>query len=574
MIRRPPFLNNHISMTGSASAPLALAKSRLIFLPAFFILCFGLVGLRLFDIAVLNAPAKGEKSEDIFAFTDKTIETGRGKILDRNGVLLAANIPMLSLYADPYLIRDPKAVAEQLVEIFPDLSYGKTLQQLQSKGRFAWIKRNISPASYKKILHLGEPGLAVKHNEKRVYPQGPLAAHLVGYTNVDRQGLAGLEAGFNTLLDQGEDIQTTLDIRLQHLLHKEISRAMDDFTAKAGAGVIMDVKTGEILAGVSLPDFNPHHVTDTSSSTLFNRLTLGVYELGSMFKIFSTAALLEYHSSDLNQEFDVREPIKIGRFQIRDYHPENRILTVPEVFMYSSNIGSAKMGEIVGTDLLRQFYDRLGLLSPLQFEIREVGRPLLPSPWRDINTLTASYGHGIATSPLQMSAAVASIVNNGLEVKPTLIKHDEHHQKIKYTNRIVSENTSHIIRKLLRLTVTEGTGGNADVAGLDIGGKTGTAEKISASGGYDHKKLISSFVGTFPSHDPQYIIMVMVDEPHGNKQSYGYATAGWVAAPAIANIASQMAVLLGITPASGGLQQDYSADIKQYVHLEKKGESL
>jgi cell division protein FtsI (penicillin-binding protein 3) len=340
-------------------------------------------------------------------------------------------------------------------------------------------------------------------------------------------------------------------VRLQHALRREIMASMEKFSAKGGAGVIMDVRDGSVLASVSLPDFDPQEYQAADKNAQFNRVSLGVYELGSVFKIFSTAALLETTNSSISQNFDARESLTRGRHKIRDYHAEKRVMTLPEVFMHSSNIGSALMGEQVGTEKLKNFYKDLGLLANANFEIGEVGRPIVPSPWRDINTLTASYGHGVAVSPLQLASAVSSIVNGGEYVEPTLILNEANSEKVtkkslkKTSVRIVSPEVSHRMRQLLRLVVTDGTGRNADVEGYYVGGKTGTAEKPGV-GGYNRKSLISSFVGTFPAQEPRYVVYVMFDEPQGTKESYGYATGGWVAAPVVKNVISSMVSILNI----------------------------
>ncbi|MCB1563824.1 MAG: penicillin-binding protein 2, partial [Alphaproteobacteria bacterium] len=344
-----------------------------------------------------------------------------------------------------------------------------------------------------------------------------------------------------------------------------VKRAVEEFSASSASGVIMDVKTGEILAGVSLPDFDPHDPGGAPKEALFSHLTQGAYELGSVFKVFSTAALFESRNVPMGTMFDAREPLKRGRYTINDYHAKDRILTLPEVFMYSSNIGSAMMGEAVGTDALKAFYEDLGLLTPLELEIRETAHPIVPSPWRDINALTASYGHGVATTPVQLVTAVSSIVNGGLLVKPSVVLHDATAQTPDSSAhiRVVSERTAEKMRELLRLVVTDGTGSKADVKGYQVGGKTGTAEKL-VNGRYDRTKRMSSFVGVFPMDAPRYAVFVIVDEPKGNKDSFGYATGGWVAAPAVARTVVSMAAILGLPPESPS-RLDPASPLKQYI---------
>lgn len=564
---------NAIKLEGERSSALDLAHGRLVLISAFFGLVYLVFAIRAFDLAVIQAFEMPYESEavDVVEVVDRAetqevsvVAKGRADIYDRNGELLATTLKTSSLYADTHLISDPENTARQLVKIFPKLSYGKVLHKLQSGRRFEWIERNIHPDKIEQVMLIGEPGLDFKESYRRFYPQGESTVHMVGYGDIDANGLAGIERSFNNHLNEGRELHLTMDVRLQHILRREIKRSVDKFEAKAGAGVIMDVTNGEILAGVSLPDFDPHYPGGAEKDEIFNMLTLGVYELGSVFKIFSTAAFFENKNVPMSVTFDASEPIKVGRHTIRDYHAENRILTAPEVFMHSSNIGSALMGQAVGTEKLRAFYKDLGLLDTIDFEVREVAKPLVPQPWREINTLTASYGHGVSTTPLHLAGAVASIVNGGYAVKPKLVL-DETGEKSSTDVRVVSAETAQRIRQLLRLVVTEGTGSKADVRGYRVGGKTGTAEKI-VNGKYDNKKKISSFVGVFPMDAPQYVIYIMVDEPVGQKDTWGYATGGWVAAPAVARTVSSMASVLGIPPAPEGSAPDqFGESLRQFV---------
>jgi cell division protein FtsI (penicillin-binding protein 3) len=554
---------NASKIAGDRSAALELARGRLVVMSSFFAIIYMILAARAFDLTLIQGHIiPPHEDAPIAAMAEAQPEVmPRGRIFDRNGRLIATSMKMASLYADPALISDPDTTARTLVKIFPDLNYGNILKHLQSNKRFTWIKRNIDPAAQMAVMEIGEPGLAFEYEEKRIYPQKNSLAHLVGYTNVDGQGLAGIERSFNNLLAKGEDITLTVDVRLQHALRREVARSISDFNANAGTGVIMDVQTGEVLAGVSMPDFNPHEAGHADDQSRFNRLTLGVYELGSVFKIFSTAAFLETHDVPMSTTFDARESLHVGRHTISDYHAEDRIMTIPEVFMYSSNIGSAMMGQAVGTDRLQKFYADLGLLSALDFEISESASPLVPAIWRDINTVTASFGHGIAVTPVHVATAVASTVNGGYQVHPTLIRSGIENVSVK--TRIMSEKTSAQIRDLLELTVEEGTGGKAKVTGYAIGGKTGTAEK-SIAGGYDRKKLISSFVGVFPATAPRYVIFIAIDEPQGNSKSFGYATGGWVAAPAVGRVVASMVSILGVAPKDPSSVQN-AHPLKRYI---------
>lgn len=531
---------------GERSAIFGLARGRLSFISTAFLILYLLVAARLTDLAVVQGTLLQIGQEYASEEKPQVLSEAlpRHGLYDRNGVLLATSLTSQSLFADPALIDDPKEVASELIKIFPELVPADLIKKLSEKSRFVWIKRNITPEAQAAVLSIGEPGLSFMGETRRIYPQGALASHLIGYTNIDGDGLAGAERAFNKDLAQ-KDVYLSLDIRLQHILEKELAAASLEFKAEATSGLIMDVRNGEVLAGASWPDFDPNHAGQADKNNLFNRLTLGVYELGSMFKIFTTAAFLD-EGNPIGTRLDATNSLKRGRFTIRDYHPEKRVMTVPEVFMHSSNIGTALMSEKIGTDGLRKFFDKLGLLSLPEFEVKELGAPIVPNPWRPINTLTASYGHGVAVSPLQLGTAVASIINDGTFVKATLLKGGGNNKKLH--ERIVSPKTVEAVRQLMRLTVTDGTGSNAEISGYQIGGKTGTADKPGPRGGYEHNKKISSFVGAFPMDNPRYLVLVVVDNPVGNKRTYNYATGGWVAAPASKNIIQGMTRILGIKP--------------------------
>ncbi len=557
---------------GDRRSTISMAQGRLSILSVCFVLGYMLVMIRLIDLSIVQGENIFYKSEDhVFdkSLGAYTSTVRRGDIYDRHGFLLATTLKTPSVFVDPALVLDVDDLASRLTHVFPELKHDDLAKVLGADNRFGWIKRHVTPKQQEQVLALGEPSLGFKYEHKRVYPQKSLFSHMVGYTDRDGIGLSGLERGYDTTLREGKHLHLSLDLRLQHIVRREVSTAISDFNAKAGVGVILDVKTGAVLAGVSLPDYDLNLASKANDNEKFNRLTLGVYELGSMFKIFSTAALLELHKVSMGHTFDARKPIKIGRFTINDYHAQKRILTVPEVFMHSSNIGSALMGEMVGGEKLKDFYADLGLLGQMQFGIKEAGFPIVPDPWRKVNTYTAAYGHGLATTPMQMSAAVATVINGGLSVSPTFLKQEEPSGTTSEV-QILSEETSDKMRRLMRLVVTEGTGKNADAKGYTVGGKTGTAEK-SINGRYDHSRLISSFVAAFPMDDPDYVIMVMVDEPKGNKESYGYATAGWVAAPAVKRIVVSMASILGLPADKYDPKQDIGNSLLPYLQKETAG---
>ncbi len=479
-MKRHPLARLSFTIMGNKSSALEKARSRLVLLSAFFIIAYLVVAIRMFDLMVLQGMFWVDKSIEQEKQAISTLapkEMRRADIVDRNDTLLATSLKTSSLFADPKLIVDAQETARELSKLFPSQSYESYLDKLQKENRFVWLKRNLMPSEQNKVMLIGDPGLAFREEYQRIYPQGELLSHTIGYVSQDNKGLAGLERAFQPLLSENKkevNLKTTLDVRLQHALRQEIQNTIETFSAKGGTGIIMDVNNGDVLAIVSLPDYDPNVKSAMTDNTTFNRATLGVYELGSVFKIFSTAALIETQKDALSMTFDAREPLKRGRHTIRDYHPENRVLTVPEVFMVSSNIGTALMGEAIGTDGLKAFYKKLGLFEKSKTVLPEVGSPLYPRPWRDINTLTASYGHGIAVSPLQLVTAFSTIVNGGYSVNPRFILPKQEQESDTFETasvRIIDEKTSQIMRGLLRLVVTDGTARKADVVGYEVGGE-------------------------------------------------------------------------------------------------------
>lgn len=530
---------------GASRVVLEKTRSRMKFMTIVLVFFYTIVGVRVAHVTL--------GGDDVSAavhmgdMTQKPVTMRRADIMDRNGRLLATSLRTASLYADPKKIMDAPDAARKLTRIFPDLAYGTLLEKLQSGRRFVWIKRNLTPRQEYQANALGIPGIDFVNETRRLYPQGPMMAHAVGYTDVDQRGLAGLERGVDNMLrDADRPLQTTLDVRFQHILIKHLKTAIRHFNAIGGAGLIMDAKTGEIYALASLPDFNPHDPERGPAQNRFNRVTLGAYEMGSTFKTFTTAAALERGAAPAGTRFDATQPIKRAGFTIRDFHPEKRVMSVAEIFVHSSNIGTALMAEKLGTAELKSFFGRLGLLEKPQIELREVAAPIIPKPWREISTVTASYGHGIAVTPLQLATATATIVNGGIRVTPTLIKRDIPADNDEAT-RVISPKTVAAMRDLMRLVVTDGTAKKANAAGYRVGGKTGTAEKTLGRG-YSENAQIASFVGAFPIEDPRFIVLAMVDEPKGNDESFGYATAGWVAAPVVGHVVRDIAPLAGIAP--------------------------
>ncbi|WP_366656941.1 penicillin-binding protein 2 [Fodinicurvata sp. EGI_FJ10296] len=527
----------------SLSAAIDVARMRLVVTALVFTLGFLAIGLRLVDVTVLRAdsPARVANLAGVAGSLG-----GRSDILDRNGNVLATSLPIASVFADPLMVIDPVEAAERLASVLPELNRDRLVEQLSSDRRFIWIKRGLTPAQHEAINRLGIPGVAFDREERRLYPVGNVVSHVLGYTNLDNVGIAGVEQHFDDLLASGvAPLELSLDLRIQSMVRDELHASIEDFRAIGGAAMVMDIRSGEIVSMVSLPDFDPHDRGNATDEQIFNRNTLGVYEMGSTFKIFNTAMALESGVATMTSGYDASDPIRIGRFTINDFHGEDRWLTTPEVFTFSSNIGSARMAMDVGSAYQQEFLHRLGLTTTPRFDLPEVGSPIAPSRWRDVNMMTISFGHGISVSPLQLATAVAAVVNDGIMVEPTLIRRDP--EDYPEGERVLSQRTSEQMRRLLRLVVADGTGGNADVPGYFVGGKTGTAQK-TGGGGYSANARLSSFVSAFPMHDPRYVVFAMLDEPQGLERTYGYATGGWTAAPLVGRIVAQMGPMVGLRP--------------------------
>lgn len=518
------------------------ARSRLVFIGLFFLLFYLAIIFRLFDVMIFNADTDIRGNDE-----PPTPVIARADILDRNGEILATSLPMASLAADPALVLNAGETLKGLKSVFPDLDTKTVLEDLNSKKRFIWIKRNLTPIQQEAVNRLGLTGLTFEPETRRIYPKSNLTAHIIGYNSVDHQGIAGIEKSFDQRLrEKNEPINLSIDVRLQSIMHEALADGIQTFNALGGAGLIMDVHTGELLALVSLPDFDPNEQGKASDNAKFNRATLGIYEMGSTFKTFTLSQALDRNAITLADRFDCTHPLRAGKFIINDFHPMHRWLNVPEIYLHSSNIGAVQIAERVGPEAQKEFMRSLGLLDATPIEIPEVGKPMYPNEWRDISMMTIAYGHGIAVNAVQLASAVSSIINGGTLVKPTLLKKDPNKPEA-LGPRIIRPETSAGMRKLMRVVVTLGTGKTANVGGYVVGGKTGTADK-NAGRGYNRNARLSSFIAAFPIQDPQYLVFVMIDEPKGNKESYGFATGGWVAAPAVGHVISQIAPLLNIAP--------------------------
>ncbi len=538
------------------------SRVRLIFIAAFFILCFSALSVRLIEVSLLGSgdlPFKklvtqpelliqGDEDIDATKLAEQA-QLPRRDIVDRNGMVLATSIKTASLVANPTIIRHGEEVARGLNKIFPAESIASFSEKLKRKHTtFLYLKRHLTPTQQEAVNNLGVPGLFFEPDLRRVYPYGALFAHALGYVGVDNQGLAGIEKYFDYRLDDATNrapLAVSLDLRVQSILRDELVKSVKQFSALGGTGVVMDIKTGEIVAMTNLPEFDPNRPTKGAESARFNRATLGAYEMGSTFKTFTVAAALENKLVSLNDGYDASHPIRMGKYTIHDAHPEGRWLSVPEIFAYSSNIGAAKMGLDIGAKRQQQFLKNLGMFEPVTLEVPELAKPMIPRTWKDITTMTVAYGHGISVTPLHLIRAVAAVASNGRIMPLTLIKGGNEGKPV--GEQIVSDPTIRDMRKLMRLVVLQGTAKMADAPGYAVGGKTGTAEKIEG-GTYKADAKVASFVSVFPIREPRYAILVMIDEPKGTKETYGFATGGWVAAPVVGRVVQRMAPLLGMRP--------------------------
>ena len=527
-------------------------RNRIIMMMAVFFAMYGAIAARLTYFGLLepddgNGPAVH-------------IQASRPDIIDRNGEVLATDIKTASLYAEPRRIVDVDEALEKLTTVLPDLDQEQTYHKLRSDAGFVWLRRQLTPRQEAEIMALGIPGIGFRTEKRRFYPGGALASHVLGLVDIDNKGIAGIEKYIDSLgladlratglatPDDLKPFQLSMDVRVQHVVHDELSRAMERYQAIAAGAVVMDARTGEVVAMVSLPDFDPNNPVNAHEPTRLNRMSGGVFEMGSTFKSFTIAMAMDIGSVGLNDTFDASRPLHVGKYTIRDFHGKGRVLTVPEVFIYSSNIGTARMAETVSIEDHRAFFKRIGLLDRMKTELPEVAAPTEPAEWKRLNRITISFGHGVATTPLQTAMSAAAVINGGILHQPTFLP-----RSIEQANatgeRVLQESTSQAMRYLFRLNVEKGSGKRADVPGYFVGGKTGTAEKV-VNGRYSSDKRFNAFLAAFPVNDPQYVVLVILDEPKPEKGGFG-ATAGLNAAPTVGNIIRRAAPLLGVMPEFG-----------------------
>jgi cell division protein FtsI (penicillin-binding protein 3) len=515
---------------------------------------FSVIGGRLVMLAVTS-----DHASEVRRVTTSEISAARPDIVDRNGEVLATDIKMVSVFAEPRNIVDKDEAVELLTAVLPDLDARELRERLGTRKGFVWVKREITPKQQAEVHRLGIPGVGFLPENKRVYPNAQAAAHVLGFANVDNVGIAGIEkyidgqglqdlngAGFNISAADLEPVELSVDLRVQHIMRDELVGAMEKYKAKAAAGAVLDVTTGEIVSLVSLPDYDPNNPVDALEKDRINRINVGVYEMGSTFKAITTAMALDSGKFTINSTLDARSGLRYGKFTIGDYHGTHRILTVPEVFIHSSNIGTARMALGIGVEGHKAFLRKMGQLDRLKTELPENAEPIVPPRWGELNTVTIAFGHGVAVAPLQAVAAVGALVNGGIMIPPTFLKRSEADAKALGT-RVIKPETSEAMRYVMRLNAETGSASMAAVAGFYVGGKTGTAEKV-IGGRYSKNRLLTTFMAIAPSDKPKYVFLTILDEPQGLPETHGFATSGWNASPVTGNIIERSAPLLGIPP--------------------------
>jgi cell division protein FtsI (penicillin-binding protein 3) len=488
----------------------------------------------------------------------EAVATARPDILDRNGEILATDVKAPSLFADARKIVDVDEAVELLSASLPDMDAGEVRDRLASKRGFVWLKREITAKQQIEVHRLGIPSLGFLDENKRVYPNGREVSHVIGHVNIDNQGIAGMERWLDThglaalhMAGLATDrlqkpVELAVDLRVQHAMRDELLIALDKFKAKAAAGLVTDVRTGEIVSMVSVPDYDPNNPREALDPTRINRLTTGVYEMGSTFKALTLAMALDSGKATLNSTYDARMPLRFGKFDIHDFHAQNRVLSVPEIFTYSSNIGAARMALSVGVEGHKAFLRKMGQLTRLRTELPESAEPLVPKRWGELNTITIAFGHGLSVAPLQSVMAVGALVNGGHLIPPTFLKRSEEEARALGV-QVIKPETSDKMRYLMRLNAEKGTATKADVKGYYVGGKTGTSDKI-IGGRYSKTKVLTTFMAIMPADKPRYLLLIMLDDPLATAETHGFNTSGWNAVPTAGKVIARIAPILGLEP--------------------------
>ena len=558
LVARP----ERLRLVGQRRQILAVMHQRLMLGMLVYAGIIAIIALRLIYLAAFGDHA-GRKG----GLTDFAPE--RADIVDRDGQALARTIDAWTIGLHPAKVIGNKLdLARKLAELMPEKDAAAYLQMLRSDRNFYYLRRRAPPGLVEAINALGEPGLALEREPDRLYPQTTLAAHVIGFTDLDGKGNAGMERAFDERLRdpelRGEPLVLSISSRVQQALEHELNEAMVKFSAIGAAGVVMDIHSGEILAMTSLPQLNPNAAGQGTPEARFNRATLGVYELGSTFKPFTVAMAMDSGLiKSFGQLYNCPNALHVAGRTITDTHPFGRACSVAEIMKESSNIGTAQIADQIGPTRQKEFLRKMGFLDKVQIELKERGRTLTPGAnWNQIETMTVGYGHGIAVTPLHLATGYATLFNGGIYRPATLLKVDKNHAAGK-GHRVFSEDTSYKMRALLRLVVMQGTGKKADAPGYRVGGKTGTAEKI-VGGHYTSSLVVTSFAGVFPMDEPRYVMVVMLDEPHATAETFGFHTAGWNVAPVVSKTISRIAPMLGVRPDKN--REPNMAEVLPFVH--------
>jgi len=525
------------------------------------ILCLAYAGI---GAKLIKLGLSSEPPQTLKVAVDQAASGARPDLLDRNGQVLATDVRTLSVFAEPRRIIDKDEAVELITAVLPDVNAKELRERLSSKKGFVWVKRQVTPKEQQEIFHLGLPGVGFVPENKRVYPNGPIGAHVIGFVDKDNIGIAGMEkyldqqsltdphvAGFTVDPDSLKPVRLSLDLKATHALRDELEAGLQKYQAKAGAGAIIDVNTGEIIALESLPDYDPNDppdMTKESSKDKINRINVGVYEMGSTFKAISISMALESGKVNLGSRIDARDSLRYGRFTIHDFHATHRVLTVPEVFTHSSNIGTARMALMVGVQGHQAFLKKMGQLDRLRTELPESAEPLVPKRWTELNTMTIAFGQGLNVAPIQALMAVAALVNGGHMIVPTFLTRNEA-DAMASSHRVVSEQTSESMRYLMRSNATHGSASFANIEGYYVGGKTGTADKI-IHGHYSQDKVFTTFMAITPADKPKYLYMVLYDQPQAVAGDGGYHTAAHNAGRVAGLLIRRVQPLEGVPPAS------------------------
>jgi cell division protein FtsI (penicillin-binding protein 3) len=540
-----------IAIEGASKQRVTLTANRIKLALALGLVLFAIIGGRLIQLGLTP------RDNVVAAMAESVLTASRPAILDRNGRELAIDLFAPSLYAEPRNIVDIDEAVDKISSVLPDLDRKWLREKLDGKEGFVWLQREMTPSQREKILSLGLPGVDFLTETRRYYPGGPVAGQILGYANIDNVGIAGIEQTLDTmgvaeLQDVGlargrtlEPVNLSVDLRVQYAMYAELTDAMVRYKAIAAAGVMLDVQTGEVMAMVSLPDFDPNNFVTAAEEGRFNRITAGKFELGSVFKSVSIAAALDSGRVAITDRFDARVPVRFGRFTITDFYGKNRILSVPEVYKYSSNIGTIRIMQTLGKERYREFLTTIGMDGKPPIELPERTASAIPHEFSDVGAATAAFGHGLSVTPLHLAAAYAALVNGGTYLPPTIFPRTALEVR-RLGRRVISAGTSDQLRYLMRLNALEGSGRKASVEGYRVGGKTGTADKV-VDGTYSSEKTLSTFASVFPMDAPRYAMIIMVDEPQRENPQSG-TTAAWNAGATSGRIIARVAPMLGVMP--------------------------